>query len=99
MDMSILAVFDSDPLTILKEYGPLLGAVIFFIWRDWDREGKLSKRIVHLETEMRDVVIPLVRNVTEALTRNTDEMAQSRAVMEDAKGAIRDLKVCMEKQR
>jgi hypothetical protein len=67
---------------VLKTFGPLLVAVIFFIWRDYKREDKLSKRIEQLETEQRDVILPLVRETTEVIVRNTEVMQQNVRVME-----------------
>lgn len=70
-------------LPLIKEYGPLVAAVAWFMWRDWKREGHQATRINSLENEFRSVVIPLVEKVTEALTRNTEVMEENIKVMRD----------------
>lgn len=59
---------------LLKQYGPLLGAVLFFIWRDWKREERLSNRIEKLEDEQREVILPLVERSTQVIAENTTVM-------------------------
>ena len=34
---------------ILQEMGPIAGVIVFFIWRDWKREGRLVERVEKLE--------------------------------------------------
>lgn len=67
-----------DAIEILKQYGPFCGclvlAVAFFIWRDWKREDKLVKRIATLEDETRNVLLPLVKDCTNVIARNTSVM-------------------------
>lgn len=70
--MFLLAQTDfSGALELAKQHGPLLVAVIFFIWRDWKREDRLMKRIEKLEDEHRKVVLPLVKECTEVIQQNT----------------------------
>lgn len=60
---------------IVKQYGPFCGtlliAVVFFIWRDWKREEKLTKRIAVLEDETRNILLPLIKDCTVVVARNT----------------------------
>lgn len=69
----LLASSFSDAVEILQTYGPFCGclllAVWFFIWRDWKREEKLTDRITNLETEYREVLVPLVTNSTEVIAK------------------------------
>ena len=69
----IIASSFSDAVEILQAYGPFCGclllAVLFFIWRDWKREEKLTDRITNLETEYREVLVPLVTNSTETIAK------------------------------
>lgn len=70
----------------IQEYGPFYGlltaTIAFFIWRDWKREEKLSARVTTLEDEFKNVLVPLVRDNTQALTQNTRTMQESKQVME-----------------
>lgn len=70
--MELLASGDfGDAVLLVKQYGPFFLAVIFFLWRDWKREDRLSARIDVLEDEQRKVILPLVHECTEVITRNT----------------------------
>jgi membrane protein implicated in regulation of membrane protease activity len=73
---------------LLETFGPLLVAVIFFIWRDYRREDKLTRRIEQLENEQRAVILPLVRETTEVIVRNTEVMQQNVRVMERLEHAL-----------
>ena len=70
-----------EMLELIKQFGPLAGVVLFFIWRDWKREDRLTTRVEKLEDEQRHVILPLVEKSTEVIARNT-------AVMERLEGAI-----------
>jgi len=67
---------------LLRTFGPLLVAVIFFIWRDYRREDKLLTRVKELEDEQRQVILPLVQACTEVITRNTEVMERNTVVMD-----------------
>jgi hypothetical protein len=88
--MELFAVVDAlaDFGWLLKTYGPLLFAVIFFIWRDYRREDRLTLRIKQLEDEQREVILPLVQQTTEVIVRNTDVMEQNTKVMERLEHAL-----------
>jgi hypothetical protein len=73
---------------LLKTFGPLLVAVIFFIWRDYRREDKLLTRIEQLENEQRLVILPLVRETTKVIVRNTEMTRQTVKVMERLEHAL-----------
>lgn len=60
-----------DPLDLVHQYGPLIAACIFFVWRDWKREDRLSARIEKLEDEQRSVILPLVEKATAVIAHNT----------------------------
>ena len=70
-----------EMLELIKQFGPLAGVVLFFIWRDWKREDRLTTRVEKLEDEQRHVILPLVEKSTEVIARNTE-------VMERLEGAI-----------
>ena len=73
--MILFASSFADAMEILQQYGPFCGclllAVLFFMYRDWRREELLFGRINTLETETREVLIPMVKNCTEVIARNT----------------------------
>ena len=65
-----------DPLDLVQQYGPLIGACIFFVWRDWKREDRLSSRIEKLEDEQRKIILPLVEKATAVIAHNTAVIEQ-----------------------
>jgi len=67
---------------LLQNFGPLMTAVVFFIWRDYRREDKLQTRVKELEDEIRDIVLPLVNSCSAVIAKNTQMMEQNGRVME-----------------
>lgn len=67
MDSSMLA----DLLLLLKQYGPLILVVAFFLWQGWVREGRMNKRITDLEDGQRNVLMPLVERCADVIAQNT----------------------------
>lgn len=61
-------------LNILKDFGPLLGVILFFIWRDWKREEGLTERIQALEKYQQETLIKLVKTNTEVIASNTQQL-------------------------
>jgi len=46
----------------------------FFLWQNWLRELRMSKRISKLEDEHRQVILPLVERCTDVIAQNTAMM-------------------------
>ncbi|WP_254509867.1 hypothetical protein [Anatilimnocola floriformis] len=72
----------ADAIQLVKQFGPFFIAVLFFLWRDWQREDRLSKRIDHLEDEQRQVIMPLVRDCSAVITKNTTVMERIEKYLE-----------------
>lgn len=72
--MSSLFAFGEffDAVELAKQFGPFCLAVIFFLWRDWKREDRLTSRINTLEDETRHVLLPLIQECTRVITENTE---------------------------
>jgi len=64
----------SDAMMLVKQFGPFFLAVVFFLWRDWKREDRLSNRLDQLEDEQRKVILPLVQECSAVIARNTAVM-------------------------
>ena len=64
----------TDLWLLLKQYGPLVLVVGFFLWQNWLRELRMSRRINKLEDEQRQVLIPMVERCTDVITQNTSMM-------------------------
>ena len=64
----------SNCLLLLKQYGPLALVVGFFLWQNWLRELRMSRRIDKLEDEQRSVLLPMVERCTDVISQNTAMM-------------------------
>jgi len=64
----------ADAMMLIKQFGPFLLAVVFFLWRDWRREDRLSNRLDQLEDEQREVILPLVMDCSIVIAKNTAVM-------------------------
>lgn len=67
---------------LLGQFGPLVGIILFFVWRDWKREDALSTRVEQLENYQRDTLVHLVERSTTALVQNADCLSWVARVME-----------------
>ncbi len=52
---------------LIKEVGPYIGIMFFFIWRDYRREEKLVKQIDELNDFIQETLVGLIEKTTEAL--------------------------------
>jgi hypothetical protein len=66
---------------LLQQFGPLAGVVLFFIWRDWKREDRLTARVEKLEDEQRNIILPLVEKSTDVIAHNTGVMERLEAAL------------------
>jgi hypothetical protein len=67
---------------MVSNFGPLVGIVLFFIWRDWKREDALSARVEKLEDYQRDTLVNLIERSTTALGQNAECLSWVARVME-----------------
>ena len=72
-------------ITLLKEFGPVLGIILFFIWRDWKREDRLVTRLESLEQFQRDKLISLIKETNDVVTTNTRQFDQILIFMESGR--------------
>lgn len=63
-----------DYFQLLKDFGPMLGVVLFFIWRDWKREDLLQARVTALEKYQQDVMAALVKESIQVIAHNTEQL-------------------------
>jgi len=73
MDFLLFAQSDTfaDAIFVLKQYGPLVLVVAFLLWQGWVRECRMNRRIVKLEDEQRNVLMPLVAKCADVIAQNT----------------------------
>jgi len=61
----------ADAVAVLKQYGPLVLVTAVLLWQSWVREWRMNKRIVRLEDEQRNVLMPLVERCADVIAQNT----------------------------
>ena len=71
---------------LLRDFGPIIGVILFFIWRDWKREDKLQERVTRLETYQQETLVKMVEDTTNALTQNTEFLKWSGRILEGYSG-------------
>lgn len=54
-------------IELIKQVGPYIGLMFFFIWRDYRREEKLVKQIDDLNVFIRGELMDLIDKTNEAL--------------------------------
>ena len=58
-------------MDLAKDFGPLVGIVLFFIWRDWRREQNLVDRVQKLEDFNTEVLTSIVKEQAMIIATNT----------------------------
>jgi len=64
-----------DFMVLLQEFGPLVGIILFFIWRDWRREEGLIERVATLEKFSQDVLTKMIKESTAVIATNSAVIA------------------------
>jgi len=59
-------------MDLAKDFGPLVGIVLFFIWRDWRREQNLVERVQKLEDFNTEVLTSIVKEQAMIIATNTE---------------------------
>lgn len=70
-------------LEVLKQYGPLVLVVAFFLWQGWVRECRFTRRIEKLEDEQKKVLLPLVEKCASVIAKNTLIMRRLERAMDE----------------
>ena len=73
----------NDFLVLLKQYGPLVFVVGFFLWQNWLREVRMVARINKLEDEQRQVLLPMVERCTDVIAQNTSMMERLETALDN----------------
>lgn len=57
---------------LIKDFGPLVGIILFFIWRDWKREENLLERVQKLEDFNTNVFTEIVKEQAAIIATNSE---------------------------
>jgi hypothetical protein len=72
----------TDLIAVLKDFGPLVGTILFFIWRDWRREENLVERVKQLEAFNTEVLTQMVKENSAIIAANTEQLRLVNLVSE-----------------
>ena len=75
-------------LPLLKDFGPLVGIILFFIWRDWRREENLVERVQKLEEFNTKILSNLVKEQAAVIATNTEVIKSNTENMRQVTTAI-----------
>lgn len=74
-----------DLLELAKQFGAPVAIMVFFIWRDYKREQDLTVRLRDLEEYQKTTLSSIVKESTQAITRNNQLFEEIRELLKDAK--------------
>lgn len=66
---------------LLKDFGPVIGIILFFIWRDWKREEGLVERVQKLEDFNTKVLTDMVKEQSRTIATCTSVIAANTEVI------------------
>ena len=75
-----------EMINIFRDFGPVIGIIIFFIWRDWKREDKLQERVTRLESYQQETLVKLITDTTKALAQNSEFLKWSGQIIQSCPG-------------
>lgn len=75
-----------DYANLLKDFGPAVGVILFFIWRDWKREDWMASRIAALEDFQQHQLIDLIERTHEVVNHNTEQLKRVAALVQRCQG-------------
>jgi hypothetical protein len=73
-------------MDLVRDFGPLVGIVLFFIWRDWRREENLVNRVTKLEEFNTEVLTTMVKETTAVIATNTEQLRLIGTMMDRQNG-------------
>lgn len=78
-----------DYFQLLKDFGPVVGIILFFLWRDWQREDRLVARVEALEKYQQDTMAALVKESITVIAHNTEQLKWTGALIQSCHHAGR----------
>ena len=60
-----------DFMALVQDFGPLVGIILFFIWRDWRREEGLIERVATLEKFNQTTMTAMIKESATIVATNT----------------------------
>jgi hypothetical protein len=80
-------------MDLAKDFGPLVGIVLFFIWRDWRREENLFERVQKLEDYNTETLTNMVKEQAMLIATATQVIATNTEVIRANTEQIRHITV------
>jgi len=79
-----------DFAALMHDFGPVIGIILFFIWRDWKREDRLVARVEALEKYQQDTLESLVRENIAVIAHNTEQLKWTSTLIQSCHAGRRD---------
>jgi hypothetical protein len=70
-------------IEVVRDFGPVLGVILFFIWRDWKREDAMTKRIQALEEFQQNQLLDLIKKTNDVVAHNTEQLKWVAALVQN----------------
>lgn len=71
-----------DFVALMHDFGPIIGIILFFIWRDWKREDRLVSRVEALEKYQMETLENLVKENIQVIAHNTEQLKWTGALIQ-----------------
>lgn len=79
-------------LALLKDFGPVVGIIVFFLWRDWQREDRLNARVEALEKYNQETLVSLVKQAIQVIAQNTEQWKWTGVLIQSChSGRVNDI--------
>ena len=78
-------------MDLAKDFGPLVGIVLFFIWRDWRREQNLVERVQKLEDYNTKTLAGIIKEQSMLIATSTQVIATNTEVIKANTEQIRHI--------
>ena len=78
-------------MDLAKDFGPLVGIVLFFIWRDWRREQNLFERVQKLEDYNTKTLANIIKEQSMLIATATAVIATNTEVVKANTEQIRHI--------
>ena len=67
----------AELLELAKAYGPWVALCAYFVWQSWLRENRIAEQLYKTETFIRESMMSVIRDNTEAM-RGLKDLLKSR---------------------
>jgi hypothetical protein len=96
--MTMMEFFDGLKW-VAENYGLYAAIVVYFLARDAWRDYKQDKLISGLQTEMRGVILPIVKENAQVIATNSAALDANKTVLKEGQTALTDCRAAIQECR